>query len=382
MDWAGALSSPRCAEALSAARERSRTTSACAPERRPRAPARGRLVHRSRPAPHVVPRRRAPRVYVEGAAFVGRPLHEMLGLGYVTAMDAHHRARAGERRGVRAPLARPPLQRATPIPGRAATGASGARAVVLDVTDRRRAEEKLRHAVLHDPVTGLPNRTLFLDRVRQAMARARRNSEHAFGLLVLDLDRFKGVNDGLGHLAGDDCLAAVAATRGSLRAAAGHAGPPRRRPVRGARGGSRRDERPRARGRPLPRRPHAAGDHPRAGGLHLRHHRHRAGRPRLHAGGGAAARRPRRHAPRQAPGARRVPGLRRRHARAGPGPPAPGDRAPPRHRARASSASTTSPSSPSTPAAWPRSRGSCAGSIPTAGCWRRTTSCPWPKRRA
>jgi diguanylate cyclase (GGDEF)-like protein len=151
-----------------------------------------------------------PRVYREATAFLGRPLHEMLGLGYVTAMDAHHRARAGE------PTEFELLWRgrlfqgfADPWPGH--DGRSGARAVVLDVTDKRRAEEKLRHAVLHDPVTGLPNRTLFLDRVRQAMARARRSPEHAFGLLVLDLDRFKGVNDGLGHLAGDDCLAAVAA---------------------------------------------------------------------------------------------------------------------------------------------------------------------------
>ena len=154
-----------------------------------------------------------PRVYSEGASFVGRPLHEMLGLGYVTAMDAHHRARSGE------PTEFELLWRgrlfngyADPWPGR--DGRNGARAVVLDVTDKRRAEEKLRHAVLHDPVTGLPNRTLFLDRVRQAMARARRNADHAFGLLVLDLDRFKGVNDSLGHLAGDDCLAAVAARVG------------------------------------------------------------------------------------------------------------------------------------------------------------------------
>jgi diguanylate cyclase (GGDEF)-like protein len=82
--------------------------------------------------------------------------------------------------------------------------------VVLDITERRHAEEQLRHAALHDAVTGLPNRTLFLDRVRQAMARARRNPGRILGILVLDLDRFKGVNDSLGHLAGDDFLAAVA----------------------------------------------------------------------------------------------------------------------------------------------------------------------------
>jgi diguanylate cyclase (GGDEF)-like protein len=150
-----------------------------------------------------------PQMYIDGASFVGRPLHEMLGLGYVTAMDAHHRARAGQSTEFEL-LWRGRLFAgyADPWPGR--EGLLGARAVVLDVTDRRRAEEKLRHAGLHDPLTGLPNRTLFLDRVRQAMARGRRNPGQAFGILVLDLDRFKGVNDSLGHLAGDAFLAAVA----------------------------------------------------------------------------------------------------------------------------------------------------------------------------
>ena len=150
-----------------------------------------------------------PKAYGDGASYVGRPLHEMLGLGYITAMEAHQRARAGQSTEFEL-LWRGRLfsGHADPWPGRG--GRLGARAVVLDVTDRRRAEEKLRHAVLHDPLTGLPNRTLFLDRVRQAMARARRHSDHSFGILVLDLDRFKGVNDSLGHLAGDDFLGAVA----------------------------------------------------------------------------------------------------------------------------------------------------------------------------
>jgi diguanylate cyclase (GGDEF)-like protein len=151
-----------------------------------------------------------PRAYAGAASFVGRPLHELLGLGYITAMEAHQRARAGEPTEFEL-LWRGRLFNGYADPWPAPDGRMGARTVVLDVTDRRRAEEKLRHAVLHDPVTGLPNRTLFLDRVRQAMARARRHADHAFGILVLDLDRFKGVNDSLGHLAGDDFLAAVAA---------------------------------------------------------------------------------------------------------------------------------------------------------------------------
>jgi diguanylate cyclase (GGDEF)-like protein len=150
-----------------------------------------------------------PPLYLEGGSFVGRPLHEMLGLGYVTAMDAHLRARGGESNEFEL-LWRGRLFDGYVDPWPGTDGRAGVRAVVLDVTERRRAEEKLRHAVLHDPVTGLPNRTLFLDRVRQAMARGRRNPGHAFGILVLDLDRFKGVNDSLGHLAGDAFLVAVA----------------------------------------------------------------------------------------------------------------------------------------------------------------------------
>ena len=150
-----------------------------------------------------------PKVYGDGPSYVGRPLHEMLGLGYITAIEAHQRARAGQSTEFEL-LWRGRLFNGHADPWTGRDGRLGARAVVLDVTDRRRAEEKLRHAVLHDPITGLPNRTLFLDRIRQAMARARRHSDHSFGILVLDLDRFKGVNDSLGHLAGDDFLAAVA----------------------------------------------------------------------------------------------------------------------------------------------------------------------------
>jgi diguanylate cyclase (GGDEF)-like protein/PAS domain S-box-containing protein len=69
-----------------------------------------------------------------------------------------------------------------------------------DVTDRR----------AYDPLTGLPNRALFLERVAQAAARARRRSEHRFALLFVDLDGFKSVNDTLGHLAGDQVLISVA----------------------------------------------------------------------------------------------------------------------------------------------------------------------------
>jgi diguanylate cyclase (GGDEF)-like protein len=74
----------------------------------------------------------------------------------------------------------------------------------------RRQEERLRHAALYDQLTGLANRTLFLDRLSEAMQRAARRPDYRFAVLLLDLDGFKVVNDSLGHLAGDRLLEHVA----------------------------------------------------------------------------------------------------------------------------------------------------------------------------
>ncbi len=80
---------------------------------------------------------------------------------------------------------------------------------VQDVTEQRLMRERLAHAAIHDPLTGLPNRVLFLDRLAMALSRSQRQHRQVV-VAFLDLDRFKFVNDGLGHAAGDDLLRAVA----------------------------------------------------------------------------------------------------------------------------------------------------------------------------
>lgn len=83
------------------------------------------------------------------------------------------------------------------------------RALQAEVAERRRLEELARHQAGHDVLARLPNRLLFMDRVDQAVLRARRQG-HRFSLLYIDLDGFKPVNDELGHAAGDYTLIEIA----------------------------------------------------------------------------------------------------------------------------------------------------------------------------
>ena len=90
----------------------------------------------------------------------------------------------------------------SPMPG------GGFVSTSTDITERKRTEARMLHLAQHDPLTGLPNRLLFQDRLRQAMARCRRDRT-LLAVVLVDLDKFKEVNDAFGHRVGDDVLKQV-----------------------------------------------------------------------------------------------------------------------------------------------------------------------------
>ncbi|MGH8241195.1 MAG: diguanylate cyclase domain-containing protein, partial [Steroidobacteraceae bacterium] len=92
--------------------------------------------------------------------------------------------------------------------------------LVEDVSEARRLQESLHHQALHDPLTGLPNRTLFFDRLRKLCSQW--ESTARVGLCYLDLDRFKAINDSLGHHVGDQLLRELASRLRECTAEAGH----------------------------------------------------------------------------------------------------------------------------------------------------------------
>lgn len=95
------------------------------------------------------------------------------------------------------------------VPDSVTTNTSHYVAVFTEITELKLSEERLNYLAHHDPLTGLPNRLLFHDRLEQAVLQAQR-SKHMIAVMFLDLDRFKAINDTLGHVIGDELLVAVA----------------------------------------------------------------------------------------------------------------------------------------------------------------------------
>ncbi|MBL6750769.1 MAG: EAL domain-containing protein [Nevskia sp.] len=119
---------------------------------------------------------------------------------------------------VRKDGSRVPVQLAVSALRDASGGVSGFFGISYDITERKRREEYTRHIAHHDHLTGLPNRVLLHDRLQMATDRARRDAAHV-GVLLIDLDQFKRINDSLGHQVGDELLWIVAdRLRGCVRA--------------------------------------------------------------------------------------------------------------------------------------------------------------------
>ncbi|HET7273979.1 MAG TPA: EAL domain-containing protein [Longimicrobiaceae bacterium] len=97
-------------------------------------------------------------------------------------------------------------------------GVVGSITTFADITRAKQTERSIRESALLDPLTGLPNRTLLVERITNAIARARRHAQQQYAVLFLDLDRLKRVNDSFGHAAGDELLIEVASRlRSSMR---------------------------------------------------------------------------------------------------------------------------------------------------------------------
>jgi diguanylate cyclase (GGDEF)-like protein/PAS domain S-box-containing protein len=149
------------------------------------------------------------------ADIVGKPLREIVGNAAYPGLQAHFdQAFEGRQltyqRDVQFGSGEQRCLEVTLVPRTGENGrVLGCYSMATDITQQKQAAERIRHLAHHDSLTGLPNRMLFNDRLAQAISLAKRDTRQ-FALLYLDLDKFKPVNDTLGHDAGDQLLKSVA----------------------------------------------------------------------------------------------------------------------------------------------------------------------------
>jgi diguanylate cyclase (GGDEF)-like protein/PAS domain S-box-containing protein len=164
--------------------------------------------------------------FVNGAAirlFGAQRAEDLLGMPVMDVIDPEFRELAGEQQRrietdrVAAPLIEQKIIRLDGLPVHVEVAAmpfecedeTAVQLVIRDITLRKLAEAQIQALAYHDPLTGLPNRILFNDRLSMALAQAQRQ-KHRVAILFIDLDRFKSINDSLGHHVGDRVLRAVA----------------------------------------------------------------------------------------------------------------------------------------------------------------------------
>jgi diguanylate cyclase (GGDEF)-like protein/PAS domain S-box-containing protein len=157
-----------------------------------------------------------PDLYRRGAHFSGFLRHDLTRLGQ-SGPGGEDRLRRTVRHPAPARFEQPGAGHRILEVERSAMPGGGFVSTSTDITERKRAEARMLHLAQHDPLTGLPNRLLFQDRLRQAMARSRRDRT-LLAVALVDLDRFKAVNDAFGHRIGDGVLKQVGARlRAALR---------------------------------------------------------------------------------------------------------------------------------------------------------------------